>query len=140
MLGVRAGKPTPVPAVPDVVAVVYTHHAQGKPAPFPAPPGEFTVGEWEPSWSPAEHASAVESVRAAIARGDVYQVNFSQRIDGPWPGGPIELLRRVVERNPAPFGALAKDSMARSISVAFSTRAGTGSIPSDGAAALAACK
>jgi len=34
-----------------------------------------------------------------------------------------------------PFSAPAKDMMARSMSAAFSTRIGTGSIPSDGAAA-----
>jgi hypothetical protein len=30
----------------------------------------------EPSWSPVEYAAAVEEVREAIARGDVYQVNL----------------------------------------------------------------
>jgi para-aminobenzoate synthetase component 1 len=33
------------------------------------------VRGWRTTWSDAEHAAAVEQVRAAIARGDVYQVN-----------------------------------------------------------------
>ena len=44
----------------------------------------FRVGDWEPSWAPAEHAAAVDEVRAAIARGDVYQVN---RVRSPVTAG-----------------------------------------------------
>ena len=36
----------------------------------------YEIGEWTPSWSPDAYAGAVEDVRAAIARGDVYQVNL----------------------------------------------------------------
>src|SRR5260221_7055831 len=38
-------------------------------------PGGFAVGDWHPSWSPDAYAAAIEAVRSAIARGDVYQVN-----------------------------------------------------------------
>ena len=41
----------------------------------PATPGPFNLGEWERSWNDEAYAGAVESVQAAIARGDVYQVD-----------------------------------------------------------------
>ena len=47
--------------------------------------GGFAVGGWEPTWSTDEYAAAVDAVRAAIARGDVYQVE-------PRPA-PLGLLR-----------------------------------------------
>jgi para-aminobenzoate synthetase component I len=50
--------------------------------------GQFTVGEWAPTWSDAEHAAAVEAVRAAIGRGDVYQVNLVQHLRAPFAGDP----------------------------------------------------
>ena len=34
----------------------------------------------------ADYASAVERVRAAIARGDVYQVNLVQHLSAPFAG------------------------------------------------------
>ena len=42
----------------------------------------FAVGEWTPSWSQRAYATAVDEVRAAIARGDVYQVNLVQHLVG----------------------------------------------------------
>jgi para-aminobenzoate synthetase component 1 len=71
LAGLPAGAPSPVPAVPEIAAVAYrlggttAHDA-------PAPLG---VSDWTPTWSDAQHAAAVEQVREAIARGDVYQAN-----------------------------------------------------------------
>jgi para-aminobenzoate synthetase component 1 len=53
--------------------------------------GDFRVGEWAPSWAPGEYAAAVEDVRAAIARGDVYQVNLVQHLEAPFDGDPVVL-------------------------------------------------
>ena len=53
------------------------------------------LGEWEASWSPAEHASAIEAVRTAIARGDVYQCNVVSHASAPFRGDPGPALRRV---------------------------------------------
>ena len=35
-------------------------------------------GKWERTWDDEGYAGAIEAVRAAIARGDVYQVNLGQ--------------------------------------------------------------
>jgi para-aminobenzoate synthetase component 1 len=64
---------SPCPAVPDAVVVVYE---PGPPPADEAPdPGPLGLGPWTPSWSRADHAQAVERVREAIARGDLYQAN-----------------------------------------------------------------
>ena len=48
----------------------------------------FAVGEWEPTWAADDYAAAIEAVRAAIARGDVYQVNLVQHLAAPFDGDP----------------------------------------------------
>ena len=45
--------------------------------------GHVSVGQWEQSWADSDYAEAVGAVRAAIARGDVYQVNLVQHLAEP---------------------------------------------------------
>jgi para-aminobenzoate synthetase component I len=89
------GRPSPAPAVPDLVVVVYAHGAPATGTVGPAAVGEWRLGEWNPSWSTAEHADAVRAVRSAIARGDVYQVNVVGHASAPYLGDPLPALRRV---------------------------------------------
>ena len=49
------------------------------------------VGPWAATWKAEEYAAAVERVRAAIARGDVYQVNLVQHLSAPFAGDPDAL-------------------------------------------------
>jgi len=58
-------------------------HAPGEPE---AGPGAYSVGAWERSSSDPRHTAAVEAARAAIARGDVYQVNIVQHLSAPFHG------------------------------------------------------
>ena len=50
--------------------------------------GAFRVGEWARTWSDGDYAWAVEQVRAAIERGDVYQANLVQHLSAPFSGDP----------------------------------------------------
>ncbi len=65
-----------------------------------APPGRYRLGEWERSWSDREYGSAVDQVRAAIARGDVYQVNLVQHLAAPFSGDPAGLAGRLEPLRP----------------------------------------
>jgi para-aminobenzoate synthetase component I len=70
--------------------------------------GGFRVGEWSASWSPEAYADAIEAVRAAIARGDVYQVNLVQHLEAAFEGDPAALaaaLAPLRPLHPAPFVA-----------------------------------
>jgi para-aminobenzoate synthetase component 1 len=96
-------RPSPAPAVPDVVAVVYgpaTVRAEA------APRGPWRVGAWEPSWSAAEHAAAVSAVREAIGRGDVYQVNVVGHASAPYLGDPVAALGRLGSVPGARYGGV----------------------------------
>jgi para-aminobenzoate synthetase component 1 len=68
--------------------------------------GGFAIGRWQPTWTAAEHVAAVESVRRAISRGDVYQVNLVQHLSAPFSGDPRALAARLaplVRDNRAPL-------------------------------------
>jgi para-aminobenzoate synthetase component 1 len=58
------------------------------------------VGEWEASWEPEDYAAAVEGVRDAIRRGDVYQVNLVQHLAAPFAGDPRALAAALAPLAP----------------------------------------
>ncbi|GIF22205.1 para-aminobenzoate synthetase component 1 [Actinoplanes tereljensis] len=64
------------------------------------------MGEWAPSWTPKEHAAAVDAVREAIGRGDVYQVNVVGHASAPYRGDPGPALRRVAALPGARYGGV----------------------------------
>jgi para-aminobenzoate synthetase component 1 len=62
--------------------------------------GDFSVGDWRPSWSPRAYAAAIGEARAAIARGDVYQVNLVQHLAAPFDGEPNALAAALAPLRP----------------------------------------
>ena len=68
--------------------------------------GGWSLGPWTPSWTRAEHAAAVEAVRAAIGRGDVYQVNVVGHARAPYAGDPMPALHRVAALPGARYGGV----------------------------------
>ena len=69
--------------------------------------GELEIGAWRRTWPAAQHRAAVEAVRRAIARGDVYQVNLVQHLSAPFAGSPHALAARLApltQPNDAPLG------------------------------------
>ncbi len=71
----------------------------------PGGPSPWASGAGGSNASRDQHMAAVEAVREYIARGDVYQVNLSQRFEMDFSGNPWEFFRSLFERNPAPFFA-----------------------------------
>jgi para-aminobenzoate synthetase component 1 len=63
------------------------------------------LGVWERTWSGADYAAAVDRVRAAIERGDVYQVNLVQHLSAACHGEPTALARALTGAL-APLGPL----------------------------------
>ncbi len=98
--GVPAGWPSPVPAVPELAAVAYRSGGQ------PAVVGSGRVGEWTTSWTDAEHAAAVEVVRAAIARGDLYQANVVGHRSAAHRTDPVALAAAVARLPGATYGGV----------------------------------
>jgi para-aminobenzoate synthetase component 1 len=64
------------------------------------PPRPFAVGDWETTWAAADYAAAVDDVRAAIERGDAYQVNLVQHLSAPFRGDPAGLAERLAPLRP----------------------------------------
>ena len=89
--GVPAGRSSPVPAVPEVAAVAYRVGGHALAPPRPA----GGAGPWTSSWTDAEHADAVERVREAIGRGDVYQANVVGHRSAPHADDPVALASAV---------------------------------------------
>jgi para-aminobenzoate synthetase component I len=71
--------------------------------------GHVSVGQWERTWTEAEYGEAVEAVRKAIGRGDVYQVNLVQHLAAPFGGSAAALADRLGAFGPR---ALAGDGWA----------------------------
>ena len=69
------------------------------------PRGEGLGGGGEPTWTESEYAAAVDRVRTAIERGDVYQVNLVQHLQATRPGDPATIARSLAAAL-APFRAL----------------------------------
>ena len=108
MAGAVPGAPSPVPGIPDVYAVVYRHtgaSARDEP-PRRRPAADWLLGPWTPGWTREEHAAAVRAVRAAIGRGDVYQVNVVGHASAPYLGDPAAALARVAGLPGARYGGV----------------------------------
>jgi para-aminobenzoate synthetase component I len=92
--------------LPLVAARIHRRHKQAP------PPGSFTVGEWERTWDDEGYAGAIENVRAAIARGDVYQVNLVQHLHAPFEGDPAGLAPALAGLRPLHPSPLVADGWA----------------------------
>jgi para-aminobenzoate synthetase component I len=73
----------------------------------PAPTGTAGPLTWRSNFDRQSYEQAVETVRAYIRAGDIYQANIAQRFTADLPAGfdPFALYRRLRETNPATFGA-----------------------------------
>ena len=92
---------TPAPAEPArlPLAAVAVRDVTGS-EPVRSAAGTVRIGQWERSWTDAEYADGVESVRTAIARGDVYQVNLVQHLSAAFNGDPASLAGRLAAFGP----------------------------------------
>ena len=68
-------------------------------------PDWFEAGTLQSNFTHADYLAAVSRVRDYIRRGDVYQVNLSQRFQFPLKGDPFRLWKSLFDLNPAPFYA-----------------------------------
>jgi para-aminobenzoate synthetase component I len=91
----RFATPPPEPCALPLVACDI--RAADEPA---AVAGDYTVGEWERSWDDPGYADAIEAARAAIERGDVYQVNLVQHLSAPFDGDAAGMAARLAPLDP----------------------------------------
>ncbi len=94
----RSPWPPPPEPCPLPVAAARIRPVAETTAPWEAP--AFRAGEWEPTWAPDDYGAAVAEVRAAIARGDVYQVNLVQHLSASFEGDPAGLAAALAPLRP----------------------------------------
>jgi para-aminobenzoate synthetase component 1 len=58
------------------------------------------IGAWKATWGAARYEAAIERVREAIARGDVYQVNLVQHLSAPFEGDMAALATALAPLDP----------------------------------------
>ena len=93
--GAAPPPPEPSPALPLLTCRLRPAHRV-----WQAVAESCRVGRWEPTWTASEYAEAVERVRVAIARGDVYQVNLVQHLSAPFTGDPDGVAARIARLRP----------------------------------------
>ena len=100
LAGVPLPERSPV-AVPEVVAVAYRRGEPGARELEGA-----STGQWRTSWTDAEHAAAVQTVREAIARGEVYQANVVGHRSAAFTGDPYAAGAAVAGLPGARYGGV----------------------------------
>jgi para-aminobenzoate synthetase/4-amino-4-deoxychorismate lyase len=68
-------------------------------------PGPVATLGLKPGVDPPGFSLAMDAIRAAIVRGETYQVNYTYRLDGWLLGSPLSLYRRLRARQPVAYGA-----------------------------------
>lgn len=106
---VYVGYAAAAPSAAEPCRLPKVAYALGCPAP---PRGGFSVGAWETTWSAAEYAAAVETVRAAIFEGDAYQVNLVQHLRADFDGDPAALAAALASLRPLQPAPLVGDGWA----------------------------
>ncbi len=93
-------------------APVLARFADARPArPWPGPPWRGPDPDaWTTTLDRDGFCAGVDAIRAAIAAGDVYQVNLTRRLSAPLPAGAdvAALGAALGEGNPAPYSAVVR--------------------------------
>lgn len=72
---------------------------------LPAVIRHYELGEWQPSVSQEGYSQAIARVKALIAEGRTYQVNYTYRLSSAFRGSPWGLFLDLVESQEARFSA-----------------------------------
>jgi para-aminobenzoate synthetase/4-amino-4-deoxychorismate lyase len=68
--------------------------------------GPAGIADIQPNVTAAQFTTAIDRIRAYIAAGDTYQVNYTYRLRFDAFGSPAALYQRLRARQPVPYGAL----------------------------------
>jgi para-aminobenzoate synthetase component 1 len=97
------------PGAPEPCALPRVAYTLERPR---ADAGGFAIGAWTTTWDAGEYARAIETVRAAIFEGDVYQVSLVQHLRAPFAGDPRGLARALARLRPLEPAPLEGDGWA----------------------------
>ena len=67
--------------------------------------GDYSLDEWVPSVSRDEYVRAIAAIKAHIAAGDTYQVNYTFRLNADFDGDPFAFFCDLAAAQQGGFGA-----------------------------------
>ncbi len=73
----------------------------------PSGSAPYTIGEWLPNITWDEYQQAIKSIKAHIAAGDTYQVNYTYRLRTEFEGDPQGLFVDLISSQQSAFAAFA---------------------------------
>lgn len=91
----------PLPAEPLMVFGIYSAPREA----VDSPQDGFAVGPWVPSVGRQPYHAALQRIRAAIACGDTYQVNYTLRLSAAFRGNPLAWYQRLRQAQRARYTA-----------------------------------
>jgi para-aminobenzoate synthetase / 4-amino-4-deoxychorismate lyase len=91
------------PAFPLLWFALYPEPAAIELATAPSPP--LPPLPWQPSVTPEAYAVAIDVIKARIAAGHTYQVNYSFRLQAPFAGEPWRYFLELVAAQEPGYGA-----------------------------------
>lgn len=68
------------------------------------------IGGLHSAISESDYFAAVQRIKHLITEGDCYQVNFTFPLNFEWFGSPLDLYRRLRQRQPVRYGGFVGDS------------------------------
>ncbi|MFN7941920.1 MAG: aminodeoxychorismate synthase component I [Thermoanaerobaculia bacterium] len=92
----------PLPGVPVAAFSIF---AEAREVAAPAAERPARLSSIAPAVAADEHAAAVAAIRAAIARGETYQVNFTFPCAATYHGAPEDLFAALLAPGEAPYAA-----------------------------------
>ena len=84
---------------------IFDERHECAPGTEPEEPGDCSISPPATAIGQAPYCAVIETIRAAIARGETYQVNFTTRQHFGFSGAPFALYRRMCRNQQAPFCA-----------------------------------
>jgi len=81
-----------------------------------APASCEVTGEARIGVSQEEYTQKIDRIRDLIARGDLYQANFTMPLQLSWPGDAAALFARIMANQPVAYGALLNIGCAQIVS------------------------
>jgi len=67
--------------------------------------GSYRIGEWSPTLGPDRYGEVIADIHRWIARGDTYQVNFTQRLRARFEGDPLGYFLDLARHRDSRLGA-----------------------------------